>query len=49
MGLPADAVHLHLLTGGRHGRPDLLKWLRVSPEGQAVEDAVERLLNASDG
>ena len=30
-------------------RRELRKWLRASPEGQAVEDAVARLLNAGGG
>ena len=30
-------------------RRELRKWLRASPEGQAVEDAVGRLLNAGGG
>ena len=30
-------------------RRELRKWLRASPEGQTVEDAVARLLNAGGG
>ena len=30
-------------------RRELRKWLRASPEGKSVEDAVGRLLNASGG
>ena len=30
-------------------RRELRKWLRASPEGKSVEDAVDRLLNASGG
>ena len=30
-------------------RRELRKWLRASPEGKSVEDAVGRLLNAGGG